>query len=54
MTDGQTPEQAAGNMVRGMTRQVGNELDEFVTEAVRNYLLGLPLDLRGAEHGPSP
>ena len=28
-----------------MTRQVGNELDEFVTEAVRNRLLGLPLDL---------
>ena len=32
-------------MVRGMTRQVGNELDEFVTEALRNELLGLPLDL---------
>ena len=32
-------------MVRGMTRQVGNELDEFVTEALRNQLLGLPLDL---------
>ena len=28
-----------------MTRQVGNELDEFVTEALRNQLLGLPLDL---------
>ena len=28
-----------------MTRQVGNELDEFVTEALRNNLLGLPLDL---------
>lgn len=37
--------QAAGNIVRGMTRQVGNELDEFVTEALRNQLLGLPLDL---------
>ena len=37
--------QAAGNIVRGMTRQVGNELDEFVTEALRNRLLGLPLDL---------
>ena len=32
-------------MVRGMTRQVGNEIDEFVTEALRNNLLGLPLDL---------
>ena len=28
-----------------MTRQVGNELDEFVTDALRNRLLGLPLDL---------
>ncbi len=36
---------AVGNIVRGMTRQVGNELDEFVTDAVRNRLLGLPLDL---------
>jgi len=40
-----TPEQAAGAIVRGMTRQVGNEIDEFVTDAVRNQLLGLPLDL---------
>ncbi|PMZ70955.1 peroxidase family protein [Pseudomonas sp. FW305-70] len=42
---GPTPEQAAGAIVRGLTRQVGNEIDEFVTEAVRNNLLGLPLDL---------
>ena len=28
-----------------MTRQQGNEIDEFVTEALRNNLLGLPLDL---------
>ena len=40
-----TAEQAAGAIVRGMTRQVGNEIDEFVTEALRNNLLGLPLDL---------
>ncbi|WP_353951237.1 peroxidase family protein [Knoellia sp. S7-12] len=45
MAGGRTPEQAAGDVVRGMTRQVGNELDEFVTEALRNQLLGLPLDL---------
>ncbi|AYF85838.1 MULTISPECIES: peroxidase family protein [unclassified Pseudomonas] len=38
-------EEAAGNIVRGMTRQAGNEIDEFVTEALRNNLLGLPLDL---------
>ena len=31
--------------MRGLTRQVGNEIDEFVTEALRNNLLGLPLDL---------
>ena len=42
---GPTPEQAAGALVRGLTRQVGNEIDEFVTEALRNNLLGLPLDL---------
>ena len=28
-----------------MTRQQGNEIDEFVTDALRNNLLGLPLDL---------
>ena len=28
-----------------MTRQVGNAIDEFVTEALRNNLVGLPLDL---------
>lgn len=36
---------AAGAIIRGMTRQVGNEIDEFVTGALRNNLLGLPLDL---------
>ncbi len=36
---------AAGDIVRGMTRQIGNEIDEFVTTALRNNLLGLPLDL---------
>lgn len=42
---GATDAEAAGAIVRGVTRQVGNEIDEFVTEAVRNNLLGLPLDL---------
>ena len=36
---------AAGDIVRGMTQQVGNEIDEFVTDALRNNLVGLPLDL---------
>jgi Ca2+-binding RTX toxin-like protein len=42
---GNTQAEAAGAIVRGMTRQVGNEIDEFVTDALRNNLLGLPLDL---------
>ena len=40
-----TSEQAAGSIVTGMSNQVGNELDEFVTDTLRNNLLGLPLDL---------
>ena len=36
---------AIGNLVRGMARQVGQEIDEFVVEALRNNLVGLPLDL---------
>ena len=57
---GPTPEQAAGAIVRGLTRTVGNEIDEFVTEALRNNLLGLPLDLavlniaRGRDAGIPP
>ena len=44
--DGQlTPEQAAGAIVRGNIYEVGNEIDEFVTDALRNRLVGLPLDL---------
>ncbi len=40
-----TPQQAAGAIVMGSSDQTGNELDEFVTETLRNNLLGLPLDL---------
>ena len=36
---------AAGAIVRGMTRQGGNEVDEFVTDVLRNQLVGIPLDL---------
>ena len=44
--DGAVSSQAAtGAIVRGLTRQTGNEIDEFVTEALRNNLVGLPLDL---------
>ena len=55
-----TAAQAAGAIFQGGTRQVGNEIDEFVTEAVRNHLLGLPLDLavlniaRGRSEGVAP
>ena len=38
-------EVAAGQIIRGMTKQIGNEIDEFVTDALRNNLVGLPLDL---------
>ncbi len=54
-----TAAQAAGSIARGMTQQVGNELDEFVTDALRNRLVGLPLDLaalnlvRGRDTGMS-
>jgi Ca2+-binding RTX toxin-like protein len=40
-----TPEQAAGSIFMGSADQTGNEIDEFVTETLRNNLLGLPLDL---------
>src|SRR4051794_27299109 len=35
----------AGSVIMGSSDQTGNELDEFVTETLRNNLLGLPLDL---------
>ncbi len=38
-------DEAVGAIVMGMSDQVGNELDEFVTNTLRNNLLGLPLDL---------
>jgi Ca2+-binding RTX toxin-like protein len=48
---------AAGAIIRGMTAQQGNEIDEFVTHVLRNQLVGIPLDLaalniaRGRETG---
>ena len=44
-TEAVTAEVGAGAIIRGMTGQVGNEIDEFTTDALRNNLLGLPLDL---------
>ena len=40
-----TPEQAAGSIAMGMVNHAGSGIDEFVTETLRNELLGLPLDL---------
>jgi len=40
-----TPGSSAAAIAQGMSSQRGNEIDEFVTDAVRNNLLGLPLDL---------
>ena len=51
---------ATGEIVLGTINQVGNEIDEFVTGALRNNLLGLPLDLaalniaRGRDTGVAP
>jgi len=55
-----TADKAAGALIKGLSGQVGNELDEFVTASVRNTLVGLPLDLpainiaRGRSEGIPP
>ncbi len=47
--------QAAGADLPGRSHDSpGTQIDEFVTEAVRNNLLGLPLDLRCAQPGARP
>ena len=40
-----TPMESAAAIAQGMSAQRANEVDEFVTDSVRNNLLGLPLDL---------
>ena len=48
---------ANANIIRGLSRDVGNEMDEFIVNNLRTNLLGLPLDLavlnlsRGRETG---
>ncbi len=55
-----TAAQGAGSVFMGSSDQTGNEIDEFVTETLRNNLLGLPLDLasinmtRAREAGVAP
>ena len=39
------PDEAAGSIIRGITTDPGQEIDEFTTDTLRNALLGLPLDL---------
>ena len=54
------PDDAAGAVFRGGTATVGQQIDEFVVEALRSRLVGLPLDLaainiaRGREAGIPP
>ncbi len=45
MNGAMTPDEAASGLIRGLAGQVGNGIDEFVTDTLRNNLLGLPLDL---------
>ena len=42
---GATLEEINANIVRGLSRDVGNQIDEFIVADVRSNLLGLPLDL---------
>jgi Ca2+-binding RTX toxin-like protein len=42
---GATLEEINANIIRGLSRDVGNALDEFIVTDVRSNLLGLPLDL---------
>ncbi len=52
-----TADEAAASIIRGMTIETGNAIDEFIVGSLRNSLLGLPLDLaalniaRGRETG---
>ena len=39
------PSDAAGSIINGMARQVGEAIDPYITGALRNNLVGMPLDL---------
>lgn len=45
--DGQpmSADDSAGGILKGLANQTANGIDEFVTDTLRNKLLGLPLDL---------
>lgn len=38
-------DESAGGILKGLANQTANGVDEFVTDTLRNQLLGLPLDL---------
>lgn len=40
-----TADESAGGILKGLANQTANGVDEFVTDTLRNKLLGLPLDL---------
>lgn len=42
---GASIEEINANFIRGLSRDVGNSIDEFIVTDVRSNLLGLPLDL---------
>lgn len=45
------PTEAAGAIINGMARQVANDIDPSITGALRNNLVGLPLDLAALNIG---
>jgi Ca2+-binding RTX toxin-like protein len=45
LAGGATIEEVNADLIRGLSRDVGNEIDEFVVPALQTNLLGLPLDL---------
>ena len=45
LAGGATAAEINANLIRGLSRDVGNEMDEFIVSDVRSSLLGLPLDL---------
>lgn len=57
LAGGSDVDEIQASLIRGMSQDIGNEIDEFVTPALRSNLLGLPLDLaalniaRGRETG---
>ena len=45
INSGESIEEINANFIRGLSRDVGNAIDEFIVTDVRSNLLGLPLDL---------